>query len=57
MYKHVAYNLTTGEVITCETASYLKKIVRYQTKVNQEWGCRSNKWVFSHNGQVNQKKW
>ena len=57
MYKHIAYNFTTGEIITCETASYLKKIVRYQTKVNREWGCRSNKWVFSHNGQVNQKKW
>lgn len=57
MYKHIAYNLTTGEIITCDTASYLKNVVRRQTKVNQEWGCNSNKWVFSHNGKVNQKKW
>lgn len=57
MYKHIAYNLATGEIITCDTASYLKKVVRSQTKINKEWGCDSNKWVFSHNGKVSQNKW
>ena len=57
MYKHVAYNLTTGEVITCESSAYLKKMSRYITRVNRAWGVSNNKWVFSHNGQVNPKKW
>ena len=57
MYKHIAYNLTTGEIVTCETASYLKKMVSQITKVNRAWGFHSNKWVFSHNGKVSQKKW
>lgn len=57
MYKHIAYNLTTGEIVTCDTASYLKKDIRRQTKVNRKWGCNSNKWVFSHSGKVSQKKW
>ena len=57
MYKHIAYNLTTGEIITCDAASYLKKVVRSQTKINREWDCYSNKWVFSHNGKVSQNKW
>lgn len=57
MYKHIAYNLTTGEIFTCDTASYLKKVVRSQTKINREWGCNSYKWVFSHSGKVSQKKW
>ena len=48
------YNiLATEEIITCDTTSYLKKVI----KINREWDCHSNKWVFSHNGEVSQKKW
>jgi hypothetical protein len=57
MYKHIAYNLTTGEVITCESSAYLKKMTRYITRVNRTLDIRNNQWVFSHNGQINIKKW
>jgi hypothetical protein len=57
MYKHIAYNLTTGEVITCESSAYLKKMTRYITRVNRALDIKNNKWVFSHNGQINTKKW
>ena len=57
MYKHIAYNFTTGEIITCESSVYLKKMVRYITRVNCALDIKNNQWVFSHNGQLNTKKW
>ena len=57
MYKHIAYNLTTEEVISCKSSAYLKKKAREITRINRAYGITYNKWVFSHNGQINIKKW
>ena len=56
MYKHTAYNLTTREVVTCDSSSLLKKMVRCITNANRAYGF-NNKWVFSHNGKISTKKW
>ena len=50
MEKHIAYNLTTGEVVACSTSNQLKRYVRNINRANHKWGYSSGKWVFSHRG-------
>lgn len=54
MGKHVAYNLTTGEILSCSSANGLKRWVARHTANDREW-CRANgvacwghRWVFAH---------
>ena len=46
---HCAYNLTTGEIITCPTGTHLKRLVRIVTRNNKGYGT-PNEWIFGHKG-------
>ena len=47
---HCAYNLTTGEVISCSNGNHLKRCVAIITKNNYRDGITYNEWVFCHKG-------
>lgn len=49
-YRHVAYNLTTGEVLMSLTANALKRHVARHTASCRAWGEPASVWVFSHHG-------
>lgn len=54
MQKHIAYNLTTGEILTTSRANDLKRWVALHTANDREWAQRWGKellphrWVFAH---------
>ena len=48
-YRHIAYNLTTGEVLTTTTANALKRMVK-------AWTTDGDKWIFAHHGYESMKK-
>ena len=45
---HTAYNLITGEIVVGNTANHLKRVVAYNSFVNNYYYNSSNKWVFAH---------
>ena len=48
--KHCAYNLTTGELLTCGQGNLLKRCVAIISRNDKNYyGCRSQ-WVFGHQG-------
>jgi hypothetical protein len=46
---HCAYNLTTGEILTCGTGNHLKRCVRIVSKNDKAYGVRGE-WIFGHKG-------
>ena len=49
--RHVAYNLTTGEIITCSTATHLKRQVNRANRFNaNRFGVKGSRWIFGHKG-------
>lgn len=52
MFKHIAYNITTGEVLSCTTGNGLKRRVEREKRWNMAHGFPSGEWFFSHNGKV-----
>ena len=50
MTKHVAYNLTTGEIVACSTGNHLKRCVRTINATNRKWGYPAGEWIFGHKG-------
>jgi hypothetical protein len=49
MARHLAYNLTTGEILECPRVNHLKRCVRIVSKNDKECGVRGE-WIFSHKG-------
>ena len=47
--RHCAYNLTTGEILTCERGNQLKRCVSIIMKNDKECGVRGE-WIFGHKG-------
>ena len=47
MAKHLAYNLTTGEILECGKGNQLKRHVAIVTNNDRQYGVRSE-WIFSH---------
>ena len=48
--RHCAYNLRTGEIITCERGNQLKRQMAIISRHDKRYyGCRA-KWVFCHQG-------
>ena len=47
MKEHHAYNLATGEIITCPTGNQLKRCVRIINKQDRKYGVRPE-WIFVH---------
>ena len=47
-YKHIAYNLTTGEVIMTTTGNHLKRKVRECNRWAIAWGYPIGRWIFAH---------
>lgn len=47
--RHCAYNLTTGEVLTCSNGNHLKRCVAIVSRNDYHYGIRSE-WIFSHKG-------
>ena len=53
---HVAYNLTTGEILTTNTANQLKRWVKRHIANDRKYfaaigqPCPPNRWVFAHGG-------
>jgi hypothetical protein len=53
---HLAYNLTTGEVLTTTNGNYLKRWVKRHTENDRKWFAEQGKelpryrWVFAHGG-------
>jgi hypothetical protein len=51
---HLAYNLTTGEVLTTNHANHLKRWVARHTKSDRKWAkahgvtLGASKWLFAH---------
>ena len=51
-YKHIAYNLTTGEVIMTTTGNHLKRKVRECNDWARYCGYPVGEWRFAHNGKI-----
>jgi hypothetical protein len=51
-FKHIAYNLTTGEVITTTTGNALKRRVRDCNRWAIRYGYPVGEWRFAHNGKM-----
>ena len=48
--RHCAYNLTTGEILTCNNGNQLKRWVASRSENDKKfYNCRSQ-WVFGHQG-------
>ena len=48
--RHCAYNLTTGEILTCGNGNQLKRCVSIISRHDKQYfDCRA-KWVFGHQG-------
>ena len=45
---HAAMNLITGEVITANRSSHLKRCVARRTRYDVAHGFGAGKWVFAH---------
>lgn len=52
IYRHIAYNSTTGEVLSASTGNALKRKVEREKRWNIAHGYPSGSWTFSHNGKV-----
>lgn len=44
---HHAYNLTTGEIISCPTGNHLKRCVAIINRNDRKYGERPE-WIFAH---------
>ena len=44
---HHAYNLSTGEILSCSTGNQLKRCVAIVNRNDRKYGVRSE-WIFSH---------
>lgn len=44
---HHAYNLTTGEIISCPTGNHLKRCVRIVNEHDRKYNVRPE-WIFVH---------
>ncbi len=53
--KHVAYCLTTGEVVICSRACNLKRRVAKITHWDVTHGYRGHEWVFAHGKDAEKK--
>ena len=49
-FKHIAYNLTTGEVIMTTTSNTLKRKVKENNAWARYCGYPVGEWRFAHNG-------
>lgn len=49
-YKHIAYNLTTGEVIMTTTGNCLKRKVKKNNAWAIRYGYPVGEWRFAHGG-------
>ena len=47
-YRHLAYNISTGEIINCVGGQQLKRAVAYTRKVDKELYGTSGQWRFCH---------
>lgn len=47
-YRHVAYNLSTGEIMNCNRGNYLKREVARTERVNRELYGISGQWRWCH---------
>lgn len=47
--RHCAYNLTTGEILACDSVNHLKRCVAIVSQNDKAYGVRSE-WVFGHQG-------
>lgn len=54
MRTHVAYNLSTGEILSTNLANGLKRWVAHHIANDRKWfaaqgeACPPNRWVFAH---------
>lgn len=48
-FLHCAYNLTTGEILSCGTSNHLKRCVRIVMKNDKACGV-CGEWIFGHKG-------
>ena len=51
-FKHIAYNLTTGEVIMTNTGNHLKRKVRECNRWAIHYGYPVGEWRFAHGGKM-----
>lgn len=47
--RHCAYNLTTGEILTCSNGNHLKRCVAIVSRNDYRYGVRGE-WIFGHKG-------
>ena len=52
---HAAYNLTTGEILECERANYLKKRVAFIQKTDRKLFGTTGRWVWAHGANAVEK--
>ena len=48
MYRHCAYDIVTGEILSCERGKQLKRAVALTKKTNKELFDYNGKWRFCH---------
>lgn len=48
MYRHTAYNISTGEIITANTGNHLKRCVAHTKKWDKALFHSAGQWRFSH---------
>lgn len=47
-YRHVAYNLSTGEIMNCNRGNYLKREVARTERINREIYKVHGQWRWCH---------
>ena len=58
MEKHIAYNLTTGEILATNRSNHLKHCLARNIANDRKWveahgqNCPPNRWVFAHGKDV-----
>lgn len=48
LYKHVAFNIDTGEVLSCTKVNGLKRHVMRNVRWNVRHGYNTGRWIFAH---------
>ena len=46
-YRHIAFSISTGEIICCERGNQLKRLVAHSSKWNRKFNV-SSQWRFCH---------
>ena len=53
--KHIAMNITTGEVMETNSGNHLKRCVAIAEHYNRKYWNAKGKWIFAHGSNAHEK--